>query len=111
MTLRSRIVQPAAIALIAPDLPEHRRGGPPAVGVIHVQKSRIRETSKFVGRIQAIDRGLLVARVTACLEQRPFIEGAEVNKVDLLYKPEQPPIQADLVTKQATLQQTQAQLA
>ena len=86
-------------------------GGPPAVGVVHAAKQAITETSEFVGRIQATDRVALVARVTAFLEQRLFNEGAEVNKGDLLYLLEQPPFQADLAAKQATVQQMQAQLA
>ena len=84
--------------------------GPPAVGVVHAQKKAITETSEFVGRIQATDRVALVARVTAFLEQRLFTEGTEINKGDLLYLLEQPPFQADLAAKQATVQQMQAQL-
>src|SRR5579862_758439 len=85
--------------------------GPPAVGVVRAEKKAITETSEFVGRIQATDRVALVARVTAFLEQRLFVEGTEVNKGDLLYLLEQPPFQADLAAKQATVQQTQAQFA
>ena len=39
----------------------------------------VTETSEFIGRIQAIDRVALTARVTAFLEQRLFIEGTEVK--------------------------------
>ncbi|HTW72677.1 MAG TPA: efflux RND transporter periplasmic adaptor subunit [Acetobacteraceae bacterium] len=85
-------------------------GGPPAVGVVRAEMRPITETSEFVGRIQATDRVALVARVTAFLEQRLFTEGAEVNKGDLLYVLEQPPFQADLAAKQATVQQLQANL-
>ncbi len=85
-------------------------GAPPAVGVVRAQSQPITETSEFVGRIQAVERVALVARVTAFLEQRLFTEGAEVNKGDLLYVLEQPPFQADLAAKQATVQQLQAQL-
>jgi membrane fusion protein (multidrug efflux system) len=85
-------------------------GPPPAVGVVRAQLQPITETSDFVGRIQAVDRVALVARVTAFLEQQKFTEGAEVNKGDLLYQLEQPPFQADMAAKQATVQQLQAQL-
>jgi membrane fusion protein (multidrug efflux system) len=84
--------------------------GPPAVGVVRAQMKPITETSEFVGRIQAEQRVALVARVTAFLDQVLFTEGAEVNKNDLLYSLEQPPFQADLAAKQATVQQAQAQL-
>ena len=87
-----------------------RPGGPPAVGVVRAELQPITETSEFVGRIQATDRVALVARVTAFLEQRLFTEGAEVKKGDLLYVLEQPPFEADLAAKQATVQQLQANL-
>ncbi|HVC60622.1 MAG TPA: efflux RND transporter periplasmic adaptor subunit [Acetobacteraceae bacterium] len=90
---------------------QQRPGGPPpAVGVVRARMRPITETSEFVGRIQAVERVALVARVTAFLEQRLFTEGAEVNKGDLLYVLEQPPFQADLAAKQATVQQLQANL-
>jgi multidrug efflux pump subunit AcrA (membrane-fusion protein) len=53
--------------------------GPPAVGVVTVDQAAITETSEFVGRVQAIQRVALTARVTAFLEQRLFVEGTEVH--------------------------------
>jgi membrane fusion protein (multidrug efflux system) len=85
-------------------------GGPPAVGIVRVEKRPITETSEFVGRIEATDRVALVARVTAYLEKMLFTEGAEVKKNDLLYVLEQPPFQADVQAKQAAVQQAEAQL-
>ncbi len=85
-------------------------GPPPAVGVVRARMQPITETSEFVGRIQSVGRVALVARVTAFLEKRLFTEGAEVNQGDLLYVLEQPPFQADLAAKQATVQQLQANL-
>ncbi len=79
--------------------------GPPAVGVIKAQLQPVTETSEFVGRIQAIDRVDIVARVTAFIEERLFTEGAEVNKGDLLYRLERGPFEADLQAKQASVQQ------
>jgi len=89
-------------------LPGH--GGPPSVGVARAEKQPITETSEFVGRIAAINRVALVARVTAFLEQRKFVEGSEVKRGDLLYVLEQPPFQADLEAKQAAVQEAQAQV-
>ncbi|MBV8457229.1 MAG: efflux RND transporter periplasmic adaptor subunit [Acetobacteraceae bacterium] len=85
-------------------------GGPVPVGIIRAEKQPVTETSAFVGRIQAINRVSLVARVTAFLEQEKFTEGAEVRKGDLLYLLEQPPFQADLDAKTAAVRQAQAQL-
>jgi membrane fusion protein, multidrug efflux system len=51
----------------------------------------------------------LVARVTAFLEKREFIEGDEVKKGDLLYLLEQPPFQAQVDFNKATVAQLDAQ--
>ncbi len=105
----------AAVLLGLPGAPARAQfpgqGGPPSVGVVRAEKQPITETSEFVGRIAAVNRVELVARVTAFLEQRKFVEGSEVKKGDLLYVLEQPPFQADLAAKQAAVQQAQAQLA
>lgn len=84
--------------------------GPPAVGVVTVQTRPVTETSEFVGRVQAIDKVDLVARVTAFVEERDFVEGDEVKKGDLLYKLERGPFEADLEAKQAAVAQNQALL-
>ena len=59
---------------------------PPAVGVAQVERKPITETSEFLGRVQAINRVDLSARVTAFLEKRLFTEGTEVREGDLLYQ-------------------------
>ncbi len=84
--------------------------GPPSVGVAIAAPHRITETSAYVGRIAARHRVALLARVTAYLEQRDFVEGAEVAKGDLLYRLEQGPFAADMAAKQAAVAQAQAQL-
>jgi membrane fusion protein (multidrug efflux system) len=85
-------------------------GGPPAVGVVRVERKPIVESSEFVGRIQAIGRVDLVARVTAFLQEQLFTEGAEVKQGDLLYRLERAPFEADLQAKQATVAQQSALL-
>src|SRR4030088_2511374 len=84
--------------------------GPPAVGVVEVTKRPITETSEFLGRVEAVNRVNVVARVTAFLEKRLFIEGAEVKKGDELYLLERGPFEADLATKNAQVAQLQAML-
>jgi membrane fusion protein, multidrug efflux system len=83
--------------------------GPPAVGVVPAARQQITETNEFIGRIQAIGRVALVARVTAFLEKRLFVEGAEVKKGDLLYLLEQPPFQAQVDYNKANVAQLEAQ--
>jgi len=84
--------------------------GPPSVGVVRVEMQPITQTNEFVGRIQAIDRVDIVARVSAFLEKVEFTDGAEVKKGDVLYRLERPPFEADLAAKQAVADQFVAQL-
>jgi membrane fusion protein (multidrug efflux system) len=85
------------------------QGGPPAVGVVRVERQQMTQSDQFIGRIQAVNRVALVARVTGFLEKRQFVEGAEVKKDDLLYQIEQPPFQAQVDATQASVQQFEAQ--
>jgi len=84
-------------------------GGPPAVGVVRAERQQITQSDEFIGRIQAVGRVALVARVTGFLEKRLFVEGAEVKRGDLLYLIEQPPFQAQVDANKATVEQLEAQ--
>src|SRR6201996_6166616 len=84
--------------------------GPPAVGVMAAVKRPITESNEFLGRVEATNRVNVVARVTAFLEKRDFVEGAEVKTGDLLYELERGPFQADLDAKKAQVAQLQATL-
>ena len=105
--MRLRLLRLSLLAAILTG-PAHAQPGPPgppAVGVVKAQLQPVTETSEFVGRIQAINRVDIVARVTAFIQERLFTEGAEVNKGDLLYRLERGPFEADLQAKQASVQQ------
>jgi membrane fusion protein (multidrug efflux system) len=84
-------------------------GEPPAVGVVRAQHQQITQTDEFIGRIQAVNRVALVARVTGFLEKRLFTEGSEVKKDALLYQIEQPPFQAQVDASKANVDQFEAQ--
>jgi membrane fusion protein (multidrug efflux system) len=101
-----------AIAVGAPSATRAQpaTSGPPAVGVVEAIKQPITETSEFLGRIEAVNRVNVVARVTAFLEKRLFNEGAEVKAGDELYRLERGPFEADLASKQAQVAQLQATL-
>jgi membrane fusion protein (multidrug efflux system) len=86
-------------------------GGPPSVGVVRVQPQAITETSEFVGRVQAVERVTITARVTAFLEQRLFTEGTEVRQGDLLYRLERPPFEAAVAQQEASVADASARLA
>src|SRR6266436_6534782 len=99
-----------AIGTTAASWAQPAAGGPPAVGVVEATKRPITETSEFLGRIEAVNRVNVVARVTAFLEKRLFNEGAEIKKGDELYLLERGPFEADLASKQAVVAQLQATL-
>ncbi len=95
LRLPSALLAVALSVALHPAFAQAPGGPPPAVGVVTVEKRAITESSEFIGRISAVDRVQLNARVTAFLEQRLFIEGTEVKAGDLLYKLERGPFEAD----------------
>ena len=100
----------AVLLSSSPAFAQFGPGGPPSVGVITAAKRAVVESSDYVGRVQATDRVDLVARVTAFIQERNFVEGSEVKQGDVLYRLERGPFEADLAAKQAAVAQTQALL-
>lgn len=86
----------------APQMP------PPAVGVVTAAKRPVAEGVTFVGRVQAIDKVDLVARVEGFLKQRAYTEGQEVKAGDLLFVLEKDTYQAAVDQAQANLASAQA---
>lgn len=89
----------------------YAQSGPPSVGVARAQQTAITETSEFIGRMQAVERVSLTARVTAFLEQRLFVEGTEVKQGDLLYRLERAPFEAAVQQQEASVADSSARLA
>jgi membrane fusion protein (multidrug efflux system) len=81
---------------------------PPAVGVMAVVNKPINPSTGFTGRVQAIDKVDLLARINGFLEKRLFQEGQTVAAGDLLFVIEQPPYKAELDQAQAALESAQA---
>jgi len=109
----SRFVYPIlALLIIAPFEPAASQQPPsaPSVGVIKVERKPITEATEFIGRIQAVERVNLSARVTAFLVRRQFVEGSEVKQGALLYQLERDPFEADVQAKEALITQIEAQL-
>ena len=77
------------LALMVPACGEQPRPDqaavPPAVTVERVVAEDVRSTSSFTGRIEAMDKVDLRARVEGFLEKRLFTEGADVKEGDLLF--------------------------
>ncbi len=98
---------PAALIFMARCGAATAQGGaspPPAVSVTPVVSRQVQETGDFIGRVTAIDKVEIVARVTGFIEERTFTEGQHVKTGDLLFRIEQ-------VTYKAAVEQQRANLA
>jgi len=84
--------------------------GPPAVGVITAERRPVTESTEFVGRIEAMNRVDLRARVTGFLQQRLFREGQEVGEGQPLFAMERDPFEAEVARAQAQVASAEASL-
>jgi membrane fusion protein (multidrug efflux system) len=84
---------------------------PPAVTVAPVETGDVTAKHEFVGRVEAVNKVDLRARVTGFLEQRLFQEGQEVKAGDLLFVIEQPPYQATVNQRKAEVASAEANKA
>jgi membrane fusion protein (multidrug efflux system) len=84
---------------------------PPAVSVVEVAHQPITPSSSFTGRVVAVDKVDLRARVTGFLEQRLFTEGSDVREGDLLFVIEQAPFEAEVAQARAQVARAEASRA
>src|SRR5262247_3504807 len=81
---------------------------PPAVSVMPVVSRQVTETGDFVGRVTAIDKVDIVARVPGFIEERLFAEGQKVKTGDLLFRLEQATYKAAVEQQRANLAKAKA---
>jgi membrane fusion protein, multidrug efflux system len=81
---------------------------PPAVSVTPVVSRQVTETVDYIGRITAIEKVDIVARVPGFIEERNFTEGQEVKTGDLLFRIEQATYKAAVDQARATLAKAKA---
>src|SRR5215470_7224564 len=105
-------ITPVAFVIIALSALVAARAQPtiPTVSVITAEKRPVTEAVRFVGRIQAIDRVDVRARVTGFLEEVLFQDGDRVKTGAPLYRIEKGPFEAALEQAKATLLRVRAQL-
>ena len=112
--MRSRYSSLIVAAMLAAGAPAARAqmgpGGPPTVGVVHAALTPIYQSSEYIGRVQAVSKITLRARVTGLLEERDFHEGDEVKQGQKLFVIEQPPYQAAVLQAQGQVVQAEASL-
>ena len=89
----------------------------PSVIVAPIESRDVTPSFSFVGRVEAVDRVDLRARVQGYIEERHFREGGEIGKGDILFTLEKAPYQvvvdqrkADLAGAEATLKEASAEL-
>ncbi|MGC1937619.1 MAG: efflux RND transporter periplasmic adaptor subunit, partial [Pseudolabrys sp.] len=82
----------------------------PTVNVITAEKRPVTESVRFVGRIQAIERVDIRARVTGYLEDVLFKDGEQVKTGTPLYRIERGPFEAAVEQAKAAKLRAQAQL-
>ena len=82
-----------------------------AVGTVAAEVRPITKASEFVGRVEAVSRVDIRARVTGYLEDVLFEEGALVKEGDVLYRIERDTYQAAVQQAQGALLQAQGDLA
>ncbi len=90
--------------------PARAQQAAPAVTVVKVDQRDITPATSFTGRIEAIDKVDLRARVEGFLEQRLFTEGQDVKEGDLLFVIEKAPYQAEIENVNAAIARAQATL-
>lgn len=90
--------------------PQQQSAAPPAVLVARVERQPIAQAAEFIGRVEAIDKVEVRARVTGFLHARHFNEGDSVKAGDLLFTIEQPPFAAEVALRQAQVERAQAEL-
>jgi membrane fusion protein, multidrug efflux system len=81
---------------------------PPAVTVVPVASREVTDTAEFIGRVVAINKVDIVARVPGFIEQRYFTEGQDVKTGDLLFRIEQATYKAAVEQQQANLAKAKA---
>jgi membrane fusion protein (multidrug efflux system) len=84
---------------------------PPAVGIVTVAAKDVSRAYEFIGRVQAVEKVELRARIEGFLVERHFTEGQTVAEGDLLFTIEQPPFQAKVDQARADLAAARAKLA
>lgn len=100
------------LALLA-SCDQHQAAGPPppspAVGVRPVAMRGVSESFEFVGRIKAVNKVDVRARVEGFLEKVLFREGQDVKTGDLLYQIEKVQFQAQVDQAKANLASAEAE--
>jgi membrane fusion protein (multidrug efflux system) len=78
--------------------------------VARAERRPISQGAEFIGRVEAIDKLDVRARVTGFLYARHFNEGDQVKSGDLLFTIEQAPFRASVAAAEAQVQRAEAEV-
>lgn len=96
---------------VLPDLAIAQRSAPlPAVLVAPAEKRQLARQVEFIGRIEAIEKVELRARVKGFLGPPRFKDGAQVKEGEVLFTIEREPFEAALAQREAQLAAAEATL-
>jgi membrane fusion protein, multidrug efflux system len=98
----------ALIAICVTGVPVNAQQAAQPVGTVYAERKPISKTIDFVGRVEAIDRVLIQARVKGYLEAVLFKEGDYVKKGDPLYQIQKGEFQAAVEQAQGALDRSKA---
>ena len=91
--------------------PPQQSAAPPAVFVTRVERQEISQGAEFIGRVEAIDKVDVRARITGFLYARHFEEGTAVKANDLLFTIEQAPFAAEVALRKAQVERARGRTA
>jgi membrane fusion protein (multidrug efflux system) len=106
-----RLAVCAALLIFAAPAVTHAQGNAPstvAVGTVKAERKPISRSREFVGRVEAINRVEVRARVKGFLEKMLFKEGDLVKEGDKLYQIERGLFEADVQQAQGALERSKA---
>lgn len=92
----------------APNAQQRAATSAPSVSVVAAVRKDVTPSTTFTGRVEAIDRVDLRARVEGYLETRQFEEGGEVSEGQLLFTIEKETYVAEVAQQRATVNRAQA---
>lgn len=112
MSFSARAIALATAVLLAPVLggcdeaPQQAaatQAPPPAVSVVRAETRDLRPSVNFSGRVTALQKVDLLARIEGFLEKQNFTEGATVKAGDLLYVIEKAPYEAKVASAEGAV--------